>query len=45
MTFVAFYTWLDNRTRSVLPCILLHASFTPTWTTSSWSMTACPWTS
>lgn len=25
-----FYTWLYNRTGSVLLCILLHASFTPT---------------
>jgi uncharacterized protein len=24
-----FYTWLYNRTRSVLLCVLLHASFTP----------------
>jgi len=24
-----FYTWLYNRTRSVLLCLLLHASFTP----------------
>ena len=24
-----FYTWLYNRTGSVLLCILLHASFTP----------------
>ena len=24
-----FYTWLYNRTSSVLLCILLHASFTP----------------
>jgi uncharacterized protein len=24
-----FYTWLYNKTRSVLLCILLHASFTP----------------
>jgi membrane protease YdiL (CAAX protease family) len=29
MMFVVFYTWLYNRTRSVLLCILLHASFTP----------------
>lgn len=29
MMFVVFDTWLDNRTGSVLPCILLHASFTP----------------
>jgi uncharacterized protein len=27
--FVFFYTWLYNRTGSVLLCILLHASFTP----------------
>jgi hypothetical protein len=24
-----FYTWLYNRSRSILLCILLHASFTP----------------
>jgi len=24
-----FYTWLDNRTGSVLVCLVLHASFTP----------------
>ena len=24
-----YYTWLYNKTRSVLLCILLHASFTP----------------
>ena len=29
MFFVVFYTWLWNRTGSVLLCILLHASFTP----------------
>jgi uncharacterized protein len=29
MMFVVFYTWLYNRTGSVLLCILLHASFTP----------------
>jgi membrane protease YdiL (CAAX protease family) len=29
MLFVFFYTWLYNRTGSVLLCILLHASFTP----------------
>jgi hypothetical protein len=29
MLFVVFYTWLYNRTGSVLLCILLHASFTP----------------
>jgi uncharacterized protein len=29
MMFVVFYTWLYNRTGSVLVCILLHASFTP----------------
>ena len=29
ITFVFFYTWLYNRTGSVLLCILLHASFTP----------------
>lgn len=27
--FAFFYTWLYNRTGSVLLCILLHASFTP----------------
>jgi membrane protease YdiL (CAAX protease family) len=27
--FVFYYTWLYNRTGSVLLCILLHASFTP----------------
>jgi membrane protease YdiL (CAAX protease family) len=27
--FVFFYTWLYNRTGSILLCILLHASFTP----------------
>jgi membrane protease YdiL (CAAX protease family) len=29
MLFVFYYTWLYNRTGSVLLCILLHASFTP----------------
>jgi membrane protease YdiL (CAAX protease family) len=29
MLFVFFYTWLYNKTGSVLLCILLHASFTP----------------
>lgn len=29
MLFAFFYTWLYNRTGSVLLCILLHASFTP----------------
>jgi len=29
LAFVFFYTWLYNRTGSVLLCILLHASFTP----------------
>jgi len=29
MLFVFFYTWLYNRTGSVLLCVLLHASFTP----------------
>jgi membrane protease YdiL (CAAX protease family) len=29
MFFAVFYTWLWNRTGSVLLCILLHASFTP----------------
>lgn len=29
LLFVFFYTWLYNRTGSVLLCILLHASFTP----------------
>jgi membrane protease YdiL (CAAX protease family) len=29
IAFVFFYTWLYNRTGSVLLCILLHASFTP----------------
>ncbi|HEX5088637.1 MAG TPA: type II CAAX endopeptidase family protein [Nocardioides sp.] len=29
IAFVFFYTWLCNRTGSVLLCILLHASFTP----------------
>ncbi len=29
MMFVFFYTWLYNRTGSVLLCVLLHASFTP----------------
>ena len=24
-----FYTWLYNKTRSILLCVLLHASFTP----------------
>ena len=28
MVLAFFYTWLYNRTRSVLLCILLHASFT-----------------
>lgn len=29
MLFVFFYTWLYNRTGSVLLCVLLHGSFTP----------------
>ncbi|MDO8145599.1 CPBP family intramembrane glutamic endopeptidase [Isoptericola sp. 178] len=29
MVFAFFYTWLYNRTGSVLLCILLHGSFTP----------------
>ncbi|MEO8107235.1 MAG: type II CAAX endopeptidase family protein [Actinomycetes bacterium] len=29
MMFVFFYTWLYNRTGSVLLCVLLHGSFTP----------------
>lgn len=29
MTLAFFYTWLYNRTGSVLLCLLLHASFTP----------------
>jgi uncharacterized protein len=29
IAFVFYYTWLYNRTGSVLLCILLHASFTP----------------
>jgi membrane protease YdiL (CAAX protease family) len=29
MLFVFFYTWLYNRTGSVLLCLLLHGSFTP----------------
>ncbi len=29
LAFVFFYTWLYNKTGSVLLCILLHASFTP----------------
>jgi uncharacterized protein len=29
MMFVVFYTWLYNRTGSVLLCVVLHASFTP----------------
>jgi membrane protease YdiL (CAAX protease family) len=29
MLFVVFYTWLWNRTGSVLLCVLLHGSFTP----------------
>jgi uncharacterized protein len=29
MLFVVFYTWLWNRTGSVLLCVLLHAAFTP----------------
>jgi membrane protease YdiL (CAAX protease family) len=29
MLFVVFYTWLYNRTKSVLLCVLLHGAFTP----------------
>ncbi|GAA3162101.1 type II CAAX endopeptidase family protein [Blastococcus jejuensis] len=29
MLFVVFYTWLWNRTGSILLCVLLHAAFTP----------------
>jgi hypothetical protein len=29
LLFVFFYTWLYNRTGSVLLCVLLHGSFTP----------------
>lgn len=29
MTLAFFYTWLYNRTGSILLCLLLHASFTP----------------
>lgn len=29
MMFVVFYTWLYNRTGSVLLCVLLHGAFTP----------------
>lgn len=29
MLFVVFYTWLWNRTGSLLLCVLLHAAFTP----------------
>lgn len=29
LLFVFFYTWLYNRTESVLLCVLLHGSFTP----------------
>jgi uncharacterized protein len=29
MMFAVYYTWLWNRTRSLLLCVLLHASFTP----------------
>jgi uncharacterized protein len=29
MTLAFFYTWLYNRTGSILLCVLLHASFTP----------------
>jgi membrane protease YdiL (CAAX protease family) len=29
MMFVFYYTWLWNRTRSLLLCVVLHASFTP----------------
>jgi membrane protease YdiL (CAAX protease family) len=29
MLFAVFYTWLYNRTRSVLLCVLLHGAFTP----------------
>jgi hypothetical protein len=27
--FVFYYTWLWNRTHSLLLCVLLHGSFTP----------------
>ncbi|GAA4690543.1 type II CAAX endopeptidase family protein [Pseudonocardia yuanmonensis] len=29
MLFVVFYTWLYNRTESVLLCVLLHGAFSP----------------
>lgn len=29
MLFVVFYTWLWNRTRSLLLCVVLHGAFTP----------------
>lgn len=29
MLFVVFYTWLWNRTGSLLLCVVLHGAFTP----------------
>jgi membrane protease YdiL (CAAX protease family) len=29
LVLAVFYTWLYNKTKSVPPCVLLHASFTP----------------